>query len=80
MDADSEERRAHLSPEAYRALIAALGLSQASAARLLGVDGRTSRRWAAGDRDVPAPAERFLRYLEASGTSPARVLRMLGEG
>ena len=63
----------------YRELLAALGLSQAAAARLLGVGEVTSRRWAAGMREVPPPAARFLRYLEASGTKPARVHRLLDD-
>ena len=61
----------------YRKAIEALGLSQVAAAHLLGVDERTSRRWASGERDVPAPAERFLRYLIASRTSPEKVLKVL---
>ncbi len=61
----------------YRTLLAALGLSQVGAAQLLGVDARTSRRWALGERDIPAPAERFLRYIERSKTSPAKVMRLL---
>jgi DNA-binding transcriptional regulator YiaG len=67
-----------MTPAQYRAAIEALGLSQLAAARLLGVDGRTSRRWANGERDIPPPAERFLRYLIAirrSGESAMRLLR-----
>jgi DNA-binding transcriptional regulator YiaG len=54
-----------MTPDEYREAIAGLGLSQIAAARLLGVDARTSRRWASGDRDIPPPAVRFLRYLIA---------------
>lgn len=66
-----------MTPDDYREAIEKLGLSQIAAARLLGVDERTSRRWANGERDVPAPAARFLRYLIATrktGESAARVL------
>jgi len=55
-----------MSPDEYREAIERLGLSQNGAARLLGVDERTSRRWALGERDIPPPAERFLRYLIAT--------------
>ena len=44
-------------------------LSQLAAARLLGVDGRTSRRWISGERAVPEPAARFLQYLIATRKS-----------
>lgn len=53
----------------YREAIEKLGLSQNAAARLLGVDARTSRRWALGEVDIPQPAARFLRYLIATGRS-----------
>jgi hypothetical protein len=44
----------------YRAAIAALGLSQGGAARVLGVDARTSRRWALGEVPVPGTVQRLL--------------------
>jgi DNA-binding transcriptional regulator YiaG len=62
-----------MTSQEYRSIIAALGLSQASAARLLGVGAVASRRWATGARAVPGPAERFLRYLVATGADPDRV-------
>jgi DNA-binding transcriptional regulator YiaG len=66
-----------MTPDQYRAAIEKLGLSQVAAARLLGVDGRTSRRWANGERDVPAPAVRFLRYLIATGKTGEKAMRVL---
>ena len=69
-----------MSADEYRDAIAQLDLSQAAAARLIGVDERTSRRWATGERDVPPPAERFLRYLIATrktGASAMRVFELL---
>lgn len=66
-----------MTPDQYRTAIEQLGLSQVAAAHLLGVDARTSRRWASGEREVPPPAERFLRYLIASKTQPEKVLRLL---
>ena len=44
----------------YRAAIARLGLTQGGAARLVGVDARTSRRWALGEVPVPGAVERLL--------------------
>lgn len=67
-----------MTPDEYRVTIATLGLSQLAAARLLGVDDRTSRRWANGERDIPPPAARFLRYLLATGRSGEYAMRKLG--
>jgi len=61
----------------YRAAIAALGLSQVGAARFLGVDGRTSRRWIAGERPVPEPVSRFLRYMVAAKVTPEQVEKLI---
>lgn len=66
-----------MTPDEYRSAIEKLGLSQVEAARLLGVDERTSRRWACGERDVSPPAVRFLRYLIAIGKSGEKALRVL---
>ena len=42
-----------------------LALSAQAMARLLRVsDGRTVRRWEAGDRDIPGPAQVVMRLLE----------------
>ena len=66
-----------MTPDEYREALEALDLTQAGAARLLGVDDRTSRRWACGERDIPPPAERFLRYLIATGRSGEYAMRKL---
>lgn len=52
----------------FRALGALLWGSQwqSAMARALGVDPRTVRRWAAGDRAIPGPAIAALRALEAA--------------
>ena len=39
-----------MTPTQFRAAIDQLGLSQLGAARLVGADGRTARRWALGER------------------------------
>lgn len=66
-----------MTPQEYRATIAALGLTQVGAARFLGVNDRTSRRWIAGERAVDEPIARFLRYLIAAKISPEEVERVL---
>jgi hypothetical protein len=47
----------------YRAAIAALGLSQVGAGRFLGVEARTSRRWALGESPVPSVVAMLLRLM-----------------
>lgn len=54
----------------YRDTIAALGLNQSSAARLFGVDPRTSRRWALGELPVPRPVVLCLRLMLAHNVRP----------
>ena len=49
----------------YQSAIDRLGLSQLGAARLFGADGRTSRRWALGERSVPETVAILLRLLIA---------------
>ena len=61
----------------YREAIAALGLNQAGAAKLLGVDDRTSRRWACDEREVPETVARFLRLMIARKITPAQVHKAL---
>lgn len=40
-----------------------LGMTQGQAARLLGVDARSWRRYEAGQRDFPAPCDKLLRLV-----------------
>lgn len=61
----------------YRAILAALELTQTGAARLLGINPRTSRRWALGEQDITETAARFLRLLVAAKITPARAARLL---
>ena len=68
-----------MTADQYRTTIEKLGLSQIAAAKLLGVDERTSRRWASGERDIPPPAVRFLRYLIATKKTGDQVMQVLGE-
>jgi transcriptional regulator with XRE-family HTH domain len=66
-----------MTPDEYRSALAILGLTQLGGARLLGVDERTSRRWANGERDVPPPVQRFLRFLIAIGKSGEYAMKQL---
>ena len=68
---------ASMTADQYRHIIARLGLSQTAAAQLLGVDERTSRRWANGERDIPAPAVRFLQYLIATKKTGEQATQIL---
>ena len=66
-----------MTAEEYRNMIAALGLTQVEASVLLGVDERTSRRWASDEREIPAPVARFLRYLIATKVTGADAIKTL---
>ena len=59
----------------YRIALARLNLTQVGAARLLGADPRTSRRWALGERSVPEPVAILVRLLIASKITVADVKR-----
>ena len=52
-----------MTPLQYKAAIKALGLSQRAAGAFLGVDERTSRRWIAGDAQVPESVAKLLRIM-----------------
>lgn len=64
-----------MTPDAYRASLDSLGLSQVGAARLFGVDPRTSRRWALGEQDIPKAVELALQLMQIVG---AKKLARLG--
>ena len=49
----------------FRATLDRLDLTQVGAARLLGSDERTVRRWASGDRTIPQAVVIMLRLLVA---------------
>ena len=68
-----------MTADEYRTAIETLGLSQIEAACLLGVGARTSRRWASGEREVPPPAVRFLRYLIATKKTGEQAMRVLAD-
>jgi DNA-binding transcriptional regulator YiaG len=45
-----------MSPQQFRYVLRQLGLSQVQAAKRLGVNPRTVRRWVAGDSRIPESA------------------------
>lgn len=54
-----------MSPEELKLRIADLNLTQNEAARLLGVDPRTMRRWMSGEKPVAPPVIVLLEMLKA---------------
>jgi DNA-binding transcriptional regulator YiaG len=58
-------------------LLRQLDLNQVAAARLVGVNGRTMRRWTLGESEIPPPAAQFLRYLARAKVSPVKVMKTL---
>jgi DNA-binding transcriptional regulator YiaG len=62
-----------MSPDAFRAALARLGVTQVEAASLLGgVDKQTINRWATGARAVPPTVVALLQLIEAIGVKRAR--------
>lgn len=53
-----------MTPAEIRSTRQRLGMTQGAAARLVGVDGRTWRRWEAGDQNMPEPVARLLCLVE----------------
>ena len=54
-----------VTPRQFKAALKTLGLSQGRAAKLCGVHPRSAKRWAGGQRKVPAPVAIILRLLLA---------------
>ena len=60
-----------MTPTEFKRIRHNLGLSAQGMARALGVsDGRTVRRWEAGDRDIPGPAIRLMHLLKRGKITP----------
>ncbi|KKL58854.1 hypothetical protein LCGC14_2221200 [marine sediment metagenome] len=54
-----------MTPTEFRTIRYAFGYSAEGLARALRVQsGRTIRKWEAGDRDIPGPAQVVMRLLE----------------
>lgn len=58
-----------MTPTQYKDAITSLGLSQVGAARLLGLDPRTSRRFASGEAPVPRAVALALRLMVEHGVA-----------
>jgi hypothetical protein len=65
-----------MKPNEYRDILETLGLTQVAAGDFLGYDPRTSRRWAAGDLDVPPVVEMLLRTMVRLRLTPDGVYRI----
>ena len=60
-----------MSPQEFRTIRRALGLSAEGCARVLGVSaGRTIRRWEAGSREIPGPVLRLMHLLNRGWVEP----------
>jgi DNA-binding transcriptional regulator YdaS (Cro superfamily) len=60
----------------YRDAIERLGLNQTTMARLLGIDARTSRRYALGECNVPPHTARVIEFeLERTTPNKGRPVR-----
>jgi hypothetical protein len=59
-----------MSPRGYARAIEQLGLSQAAAGRWLGVSERTSRRYVAGEAEIPPAQVLLLRTFAELGLTP----------
>ena len=63
-----------MNPSSLRSTIAQLGLSQEALGRFLGhPDGRTVRRWLAGDTRIPEATAKLLRLMIRYGLTPEDV-------
>lgn len=62
-----------MTPKQYAEAIERLGLSQRGAARFLGVDERTGRKWIAGDARIPEAAAKLLRLCVKMKLDPEDV-------
>lgn len=64
------------SADRYRAQLEALGLNQSSGARFLQIDGRTSRRFADGEYEVPPITAMLLAIMVKHGITPAQARKL----
>jgi transcriptional regulator with XRE-family HTH domain len=61
----------------YREAIKRLGLSQGQAATLFGVDARTGRRWALGEKPVPRAVALCLLLMVSYDVSPVEAMALV---
>jgi hypothetical protein len=63
-----------MTPKQYRKALDELGWSQVEAARELGFDPRTSRRYALGERKIPKTVEMLLKMKVEQEQEKKRML------
>ena len=64
-----------MTPERYAKVIEKLGLSQVKAARFLGHDPRTSRRWISGDLVIPKAVGMLLELMIKTKSLSGEIMR-----
>lgn len=62
-----------MTPGQYAVALAALNLSQRSGAKFLGVNERTSRKWAAGGARIPESVAKLLRVMAQLKLRPSDI-------
>jgi DNA-binding transcriptional regulator YiaG len=62
-----------MTPTDLRTILQHLGLTQAGAAAVLGVSERSVRAWADGFRNIPEPAVKLLRLMDAGVVTARQV-------
>jgi DNA-binding transcriptional regulator YiaG len=72
---DVPRNGARMSAQQFRETIDVLGLTQNTAALVLGVHARTTRRWANGERAIPGPVDSFLQFLMDARVKAANAVR-----
>jgi transcriptional regulator with XRE-family HTH domain len=72
---DNQKRGQPVTSQQYRAALERLGWTQAEAAAELGVDARTSRRYALGECPIPLTVQKLIECRELSNVKPGRPVR-----
>ena len=67
-----------MSPEAFKATLAALDFNQRTAAEFFGVNERQIRRWTIGEAPVPDAVRLLLGLMLAKKLTPSKVLALVG--
>lgn len=75
MAGEPYKRPPAMTSEDFRAMLGELGLTVSGAARLMGVNERTAKDWAA--KGPPPPVARFLRFMIGAGIKPDEVTAVL---
>ena len=69
---------AMMNSKRYRELIEELEMSQVGMATFLGVDPRTSRRWALAEKNMPYDAAILLELMDKHGLTPDKARELAG--